>query len=127
MTPIVAHQTGAGAVSPRADPQTKGLTELRDWRTFLAPEGGGRAGCETLCLLVSLVTVPAGEVVLTTSGPGQDSSKPGHCVVNSPGDDEVVVDHHQETDHQHPVAEALSNGRHPPKDLQWALSSPLAQ
>ena len=126
MTPIVTHQTGAGAVSPRADPETKGLAELRDWRTFLAPEGGGRAGCETLCLLVSLVTVPAGEVVLTTSGPGQDSSKPGHCVVNSPGDDEVVVDHHQEGDHQHPPAQTCSQWGQSGEDLQRTDAGILA-
>ena len=103
------------------------LADLADRSALFVPEGVLIvAGVSALPRLVALVTVLAGQTAVTTVSPGQLGGEPGERVVDGPGDDEVVVDHHQEADHQHAVAEALSNGRHSAKHLQWALPSPLA-
>ena len=58
-----------------------------------------------------------GERGVSTILPGQFSGQAGHGVEESPGDDHVVVDHHQERDDQHAVAKALACWGHPAKML----------
>ena len=102
--------------------------DLLDWSAGLVPEGVlTETAVGALESLISLVAVSAGETPVTTVGPGQLGGEPSECVVDGPGDDEVVVDDNQETDHQHPVAQSLGDGGHPPKDLERSLPSPLAQ
>ena len=130
MSPVVAgglrhvealHQVGVG------ESHVEELTDLTDRSALFVPEGVlVVAGIGALPCLVSLVTVLTGQTPVTTVSPGQLRGEASEGVVDGPGDDEIVVDHHQETDHQHPVAQALSNGRHPAKDLQWALPCPLS-
>ena len=103
------------------------MTDLRDWRTFLVPEGEIVPSLETLQVLLSVVAVPTGEVVITTSRPGQRLGEPSERVVDGPGDDEIVVDHHQEGDHQHPVAETRSYWSHSGEDLERRYSRILSQ
>ena len=131
MSPIVAgglghvdafQQVGVG------EGHVKELTDLTDRSALFVPEGVlVVAGVGALPRLVSLETILAGQTAVTAVSPGQLRGEPSEGVVNGPGDDEVVVDDHQETDHQHAVAQALSNGRHPAEDLQWALACPLTQ
>ena len=56
-----------------------------------------------------------GERGVSTILPGEFSGHAGHGVEESPGDDHVVVDHHQERNDQHAVAEALACRGHPVK------------
>ena len=126
MGPVVTHQTRT-VVSEGAQRQAKVATHLRDWRTFLVPEGQLPASLLALNLLLPLETVLTGEVVFTTSSPWQRRSKAGKGVVDGPGDDEVVVDHHEEGDHQHPVAEPRHDGGQPGEELEGRDAGVLAQ
>ena len=83
-----------------AESHVEELTEVGHWSAGLVPECLLAAGgVVALHGLLSLVAVPASQTVRATVSPRQLRGEPGKCVVDGPGNDEVVVDHDEETDH----------------------------
>ena len=94
------------------------------------PESVRVTGIEASLLLDLVVAVSAcqcGISALAAVGPRQLGGEPREGVVDGPGNDQVVVDDHQEGDEQHAVAQALGDGRHPAEHLEGALARVLAQ
>ena len=72
-------------------------------------------------------TIDTCKTCVSTISPWEFRSEANKGVVDGPGNDEVVVDDHEEADHQHAVPEALGGRSHSAKHFQGSLGCVLTQ